>query len=236
MAMLTTKKLSPESVYADLMEDLKVRLDFLREMLGAIADQVDEPRAYLKAESCFLQVRYICELVALSSLCANERFGLTARLLKSWHAGEILADLTRINPVCFPRAVDVIRENDAISVEVVHQQPLTQEALVSMYNKCGSVLHRGMLKHIIKGDDRLYNLEEVNGWARQLVQLLASHVALVPHGNRVLLVNMNFGGPGPVAVATADGVVGDAFVLRICKASRRHLLKPNRAPCLLCDC
>ncbi len=209
--MITIKKLSPESVYADLMEDLKVRLVFLREMLGAIALQVNEPRAYLKAESCFLQVRYICELVALSSLCANERFGLTSRLLKSWHAGEILADLTRINPMCFPRAINVTRKNGELLVEVQPEQPLSQKALVSMYNSCGSVLHRGMLKHIIKGDDRLYDLKEVNRWAQKLIGLLASHIALVPHGNRVLLINMNFGSSDPVMVATADGIHGEAF-------------------------
>lgn len=211
--MITTKKLSPERVYADLMEDLKVRLSFLREMLGAIAARADEPRAYLKAESCFLQVRYICELVALSSLCANERFGLTSRLLKSWHAGEIFADLTRINPVGFPRAINVTRENGALSVEVRPDQPLTQDALVAMYNKCGSVLHRGMLKHIIKGDDRLYDLEEINRWAQRLIDLLASHTAMVPHGNRVLLVNMNFGTGESVMVASADGTYGTAFVI-----------------------
>jgi hypothetical protein len=211
--MITIKRPPPENVYAGLMEDLKVRLAFLREMLVAIAGQANEPGAYLKAESCFLQVRYICEIVALSSLCANEKFGLTSRLLKSWHAGEILADLARINPVCFPLAVNVTRENGALSVEFQHEQPLTQEALVSMYNKCGSVLHRGILKHVIKGDDRHYDLEEVNSWARKLIDLLASHAAMVPHGNRVLLVNMNFGRLDPVMVATAEGIQGDSFKL-----------------------
>jgi hypothetical protein len=211
--MITTKKLSPESVYADLMEDLKVRLGFLREMLFSVAPQANQPGAYLKAESCFLQVRYVCELVALSALCANERFGLTNRLLKSWHAGEIFSDLIRLNPVCFPRAISVIRGNNGLSVTVLPTQPLTQQSLTTIYNKCGSVLHRGVLKHILRGDDRLYDLDEVNGWAGQLIELLSSHAALVPHGNRVLLVNMNFGSPNSVTVATADGIHGDAFVV-----------------------
>lgn len=56
----------------------------------------------MRAEFAFLQLRYICELVALSSLAAHCSIGIGSRLSKVWNAAEAFALLEHVNPHCFP--------------------------------------------------------------------------------------------------------------------------------------
>jgi hypothetical protein len=196
------------AMYASFMEEIKWRLDEVMRRLQLAKGKERERSTIFEIELCFLQMRFVCELIALASLAAHHSYGLKGDLLKEWHADQIFAELEEINEHCFPWPVRVTRDaNGYMHIADKPDCAMARSDLKDIYGKCGRALHRGVLKHTLAGSDKTYDVNELIDWLRAISALLAEHSILFPHGNRAMLVSL-FGGPnGAVAVLqlSADG-------------------------------
>jgi hypothetical protein len=179
-------------IYCDLMEEVKSRLDAIREIVIELHKEVN-PRPFVLAESGFLQLRFVCELIALACVGIHESLGLGPALLKSWNAGRIFDDLRKVHPLCFPRPASVNSIDGTHHVHV-HPAAIGMEDLQQVYGRCGDILHRGVLKHMLAGKERVYDINILHKWASEIGRLLTCHIILVPAESGAYVVNLT-GGP-----------------------------------------
>jgi len=193
-----------DSLYATLMGEIKTRVQSIYVSLSRIKADRNAPTAFTDVESCVLQIRFICELVALGALLAHEGLGLNKRLRKDWNAEAIFDALSKVNPHCFPHPVKA--ERDATGRLNIGSPPglfLNRQGLQKIYSECGRLLHRGSLKQAPIGFAKNYDVDEINVWLNELKKLLSDHVVLILPEGQILLVHM-FGGPtGEVVVYRA---------------------------------
>jgi len=169
--------------------DIYARLDWISEHHPSGLKEIFE------AEMCYLQVRLICELVALAILCAhfNVPPTQTNKFLKDWNADSLLGKLSDITTHGFPRAAffqDPERQGEPFKFGT-RQGGLTRKELQTIYNSCGKKLHRGMLRHILGGNDKVYNGAEVKTWADQIADLLKQHLIALPEHDTLMLIDLD---------------------------------------------
>jgi hypothetical protein len=194
-------------LYAGHMTEI---LDRSRAITAACQSAVAQKGTYagaFQAEFAFLQLRMICELVALSSLAAHFSLGLSSRLSKAWNAEQAFKLLQEVNPHCFPHPIRNIPDSLSIHNFHVIEGPSTfsRPDLSRVYAGCGEALHRGTIAAQMASQQKTYDLDRLNLWHRQIIELLDQHMILIRDPDRVLLVNMR-GEGGKVAVYAAEAV------------------------------
>jgi hypothetical protein len=129
--------------YADCMEEIKRRTDVIR---WIIKREKTTGYIHTDVETACLQMRKILELIALSSLIANneEYSRQYQKFAEHWHATKILEDIEAINPDFWPvPSEQVIDPNTGMVKDVVPvtKEYLTHENLVEIYDECNQFLH-----------------------------------------------------------------------------------------------
>jgi len=104
MAPKTYKRDQILGLYAGLMGEIKVRVDWVR---STIAQPPQDVPGRIVVECCYLQLRLILEVIALGCLAAHGDIA-TKDIQKLWVADKIMNDLERLNPNFFPSAVNFI--------------------------------------------------------------------------------------------------------------------------------
>lgn len=193
--------------YLAFMQEIKWRFKCTIERLGAIRASPQATHHIIDAELCYLQLRFICELVALASLSAHHEFGLNKDLLKAWSADDIFTRLEAINPFCFPAPITLTVDRDR-NKQFSHSpdRALSKQDLCDIYGQSGNALHRGRLKHMLASKTKYYDLDRLEASMQSIWLLLAEHLILFPATGKALLVHM--GGPSDevtVLEAESDG-------------------------------
>jgi hypothetical protein len=174
------------ALYRALMEEVKVRLDAIG---YASAAKAGIPRAMIR-EFCFLQLRMVCELIALACLAAHGDIQGTTGLRKKYAADEIIKKLESLHPNFYPLPV---RLGGGRS-QVRHATPieagfLTKGGLLSLYGRCGGVLHRGTLKKLLSGEAQpKVDLRDLAAWREQIAVLLGIHFIQLHNGERMVCI------------------------------------------------
>lgn len=190
-------------LYAALMEEVKLRLRAIGVRVPMLSSPSAPADAFLDAEFCFLQIRMICELVALGSLSAHYPLGLRKDLLKSYAADRIFTELGNINPHCFPRPVVIQRTGGGIHLGTPEGQYLSAQTLRRIYTDCGHILHRGLIKHAIRGEQKQLDIAMLDKWAEALGRLLQNHVIYVAETDMMLIVHLTVAPHNQVQVSLA---------------------------------
>ncbi|MFD1610336.1 hypothetical protein ACFSCW_00815 [Sphingomonas tabacisoli] len=204
-------------LYNALMTQIVFRLDATLESGKEARDNKDHPDNWKNAEFCYLQVRKVCEYLALAILVAHDGYeGATSKKYRSsYHAGDLFDELMKLNRYAFP--VPVLVMMDAQGEGRHHVEPksngLTIAELKYIYGQCSDRLHVGTLKKLLSGRAQAYDLTELMGWRNRLVETLNTHMVLLPEILSVLLVVLKDENDGLVhcAFGDADGefVIGD---------------------------
>lgn len=204
--MVTKKQLDAMTLYADVMAEIKVRMTSI---VTAAHSKTGLPSPLVR-EFCFLQLRMVCELIALGCLAAHGdiKAAQSGKLMKEYSAERIFAQLENLHPDFYPHPVRSTLEGPGRH----HLQPitegfLTKADLLRLYTKCGSIFHRGNVKKLLS--DRMptqFNFPEITGWTEKILVLLRVHrVALL--GNMAAFIctlhNSERGGRVEVAIAEA---------------------------------
>ncbi len=201
--MPTKKQLQASQLYADLMGEIKIRIAAID--AGTTAS-LPHPPAIVR-EHCFLQIRFICELVALGCLVAHGdiKATQTGRLRKQWAADKIMDELTALHPDFYP--VPIKRERTDFGFAVEHTaSPLPKTELIKLYGKCGGVLHRGSLKTLLSQKAPIQiHYPDITAIAQKFVDLLSSHLVMMQGGEMIFLCTLrNINDNGKVQVAIAE--------------------------------
>jgi hypothetical protein len=165
-------------LYCDLMEEIKHRHKIISAVTHDTLVQYLPPRAI--EEFCYLQVRMICELIALASLVAHGdvKGTRTNRISKRYEADWIMKTMERLHPNFYPRPSRQMCDaaGGLMAVEEILSGYLTRSDLSKLYAECGNALHRGTLKTVLSRANRAVpDFNRVQDWLQKIVTLLNHH-------------------------------------------------------------
>jgi len=181
--------------YADLMKEVKERDKVLR---ACLERRVGMP-AFLSEEVCYLQLRMICECIALGCLIAHGDLKPSRSVLKAYKPAVILGALDKLHPDFFPVPI----ENSERALGQIDNWVqlksgyLTQREVRSLWTYAGRKLHRGSLKGL-DSSTRKPDFDVVVRWQRKIITLLNRHHLASPDKSKLLYFQM--------AVHGSDGV------------------------------
>ena len=169
------QQLEAISAYTRLLDEAKVRL------LG-LTDAIDGRTLLseqLVADFCYLELRMLCELVALGCLVTHGDIEATttSKLQKEYAADSIVKKLEQLHANFYPRPVTVSPTSIGHHIERIESGFLTKSELVSLYHHCGDHLHRGSLLKFRSTAPKRYSVEreKLVEWQRKFVLLLSTH-------------------------------------------------------------
>lgn len=201
-------------LYANLMDELKVRID-------CISTTCNGRGAYptvITREFCYLQLRMLCELVALSCLVAHGDLASlkSHKIGRAYSADEILDRLTKLRPYFYPipvRQEMQIGPPKRFMLHGIDPSPLPKEQLISLYGKTHRHLHRGTLKRLLSMDapiDMNVNIPEIISWAQKINDLLSVHTIPINEKEAIICVLRNMEDNNRVQVATVEALEATA--------------------------
>jgi hypothetical protein len=174
--------------YCDLMEEIKRRISVIDFFLSGKGHALYQPPTL---ESVTLQLRKVLELIAFGSLVANKEAyeAVYSKVSKAWNAGDLLAELERVNPHFYP--VPVTQEQDKESGAWKHKARapdyLAKTDFKEVYGRCGVMAHAA--NPFSKGIDYTYYQAKLPLWRGQIINLLNIH-EMVLVGNPATYVVM----------------------------------------------
>lgn len=198
------------SIYVQIMEEVKARLNSINVAVERLKDLPN----VVTYEYSILQIRLICELVALSCLTTHgDIIGKT--LEQDWAADRIMNKLADLHPDFFPRPVTFVHvpvDNPApgtpthgLRLDTREGNFLTRRQLVDLYRKCGDRLHRGRMKRLLQdmAGTPIADPVDVADSMNRIIGLLDQH-HIACKGNMEHLICTMRGGPnGAVQVSFA---------------------------------
>jgi hypothetical protein len=179
-------------IYITFMEEVKVQHNALADTLESIVDEA-EGQQMLEAEFAYLQVRRICELLALAVIAAHNRLpeARSRSFLHEYNASLVFKRLADLNPLGFSRPfVGERTEDGRIHLTPIAEPAFNSKRLSEVYNRCGDMLHVGKLAMLIHGPYKVYDIAELRQWCFGLAELLSQHVIYLPSFDEVLIATL----------------------------------------------
>lgn len=185
--MPTQANLDAAKVYTSIMEEAKFRALSINTLTGP---QIALPVPLLR-EFCFLQLRMLCELIALGCLVAHgdiEETKLPA-LQQSYNAGDIVKRLEKLHANFYPSPRKLVFNPGHVHLEDYDREFLTKDELLTLYGRCGDVLHRGSLRRLLDPKNQSpTDFLDIQHWGQKVLNLLSVHIISRIGGNFHLVV------------------------------------------------
>ncbi len=206
--MPTPRQVIALGLYADLMGEVKIRLACIETATRGLSGI---PGAVTR-EFCFLQIRMLCELIALSCLTAHGDIKEATRLRDEYSAGKIIGQLEKLHPLFYPWPVHVKSAPPQSGVqhemEGIKDGFLTKDELLRLYGKCGDILHRGTMKKLLS--DRMpvqTNFPDILQTVARIKTFLNEHGIMLLDEKTIMLCVLNdASNNNNVQVAIAEAV------------------------------
>ena len=146
----TAKQREAMDLYRRLMNELTNRVRSIEHAANGLTGM---PKGFA-LEFCYLQVRMLCEILALGCLTAHGDIASTqtAKLQKEYSPDKILSRLEALHSKFYPCPVTQHRSsNPAVKMQMVDAEGdfLTKADVIKLYGRCGDVLHRGSVKRLL---------------------------------------------------------------------------------------
>jgi hypothetical protein len=171
------------STYSGLMEEAKQRL---LDMDTALAGQTGLTDGSV-CEFCFLQLRMLCEVIALGCLTAHGDLQV-GKLKQDWKADRIVRRLEELHSDFYPIAATQTMAGPDLYDAVLRKDGfLTKEELLKLYWKCGDVLHRGSLQTLPLLRSLSADIKEIKDW-KQKIEVLLDYHAIFMCDNKTLVL------------------------------------------------
>jgi hypothetical protein len=213
-------------LYLNFMHEIKGRLAVL---LHALEEGYGLSKPSIH-EFGYLQLRMICELIALSTLVANGNVPATqsGRMTKAYQADWILNAMEKAHPDFYPLPLEKVKHADESVTYIVSKiEHLTKRDLVKLYAECGRNLHRGSLR--TAGWPFPRELERIRHHSEQIMSLLYFHKILLFDSTHEIWVHMHDANDPSLAVKKAG--VRIEVLQRLGRNTREgRILKPDGDP------
>jgi hypothetical protein len=189
---------SEQQLYADLMDEVRIRIHALRDIIAAKESWI--PR--LLQEFAYLQLRMLCETVALCCLIAQGEIK-DRKTFRSWRPAEIIDKLSELNPDFYPRGIRIRVAPNGVNLDDYPVAQMTKEELIDLWDRSGNFLHRGSARNLIGEQGKLLNvnLDVIMTYGQKLLNLLDQHVISSADKKFHLIVSLGGGGGAPVGRA-----------------------------------
>jgi hypothetical protein len=176
--------------YADAMKEIKLRISVI---LSYNSGERNSKYKAATVETLGLQFRKVFELIAFSSLAANQELYSTVHsdFAKHWEAAKLIKNLRRINPDFYPKpVVEKKTSQPGVLHQLVDRGPdyLTQEDLIEAHGRCGALMHAS--NPFAQAID--YTLYErlFPNWLTRIINLLNNHRIHLPGDTGAYHVHM----------------------------------------------
>lgn len=177
-------------LYCTLMNEVKNRTFAVNQILNG---QTTTSYQATNIEFMCLQLRKILELISMGSLVMNkdlfEEIGL--KYAQYWNAKYILSDIERLNPDFYPIPIIEVpsdKKNIVNDLQNKTSRYLTRDDFVSVYNKCGRMMHASN-PFGSKYDYDFYN-QKIAEWLNLIIELLNSHLIHIKGIDGFYLIHM----------------------------------------------
>jgi hypothetical protein len=160
------------TIYCNLMAEIKHRCVIVGKTLNHEYQVPDWP-AY---ELCYLQLRMICELIALGALAVHGDIPTSRgnKIRDSVKADWIVKTLEKMHPRFYPTpGIPIVHPDGHHEFVPATWDYLTKPKFLKLYWKCGGALHRGSFKRLHKMPD--FDFEAIKNHAGQILALLSAH-------------------------------------------------------------
>ena len=184
--MVTPKQNDTIAIYRALMSEARYRIDAFNHILAGGTGLAEA----LVMELCFLQLRMLCETIALACVVIHEdisEISMNRKLATEWHAEKIIDALEKLHPHFFPQAVEY---RDKHIQGGVKPNAITKEEVIKLYGFCSDALHRGTAKKISNYKttlNRKFDAPEITNWVQKIEDLLGTHVIVSFAGTMIVL-------------------------------------------------
>jgi hypothetical protein len=172
--MITQKQQNAMNLYTALISEARHRIDAVNVILSG---QTKLSEIVIR-ELCYLQLRMLCETIALGCLVAHG--DLEQPKIKSFEkeyaADKILRMMQTLDQDFFPQ--QAIFPPGHITANT-NPNALKKEELLKLYAKCGEALHRGQVKKIMNShpaQHRRLDVQDIISWTQKVEDLLGSHI------------------------------------------------------------
>jgi hypothetical protein len=190
-------------IYADLMDEARIRIHAIRDTINLL----DSWSPRLLQEFVYLQLRTLCETIALGCLVAHG--DVTNRgTLKRWDIPAIMKELEKLNPDFYPRAVRMRFHPGGVHLDDHKAPTLSRDELIKLWERSGSFVHRGSAKDLLAAQGTPINVDltTVINWGQRILNLLEQHIISSSDKKKHLLVVLSHdesGGRSSVWVAAS---------------------------------
>lgn len=171
-----SKTMKRMNQYCDLMLECKVRLEIIHNLLSS-------PPPFpgiMVAEMCYLQLRMLCETIALGCLVVHGDVPTTqsARLRNAYEADKIVRELGMLHKDFYPTPSKMTSVNGRSNLTPNDPESgLSKEELQKLWQTCGGKLHRGKFKRLdTRQLIKQVRADEIAAWQRRIFHLLNQHV------------------------------------------------------------
>jgi len=136
---------------------------------------------YLAAEYGMLQIRMVCELVALACVVAHGDLPVTrsGKFKDDYSADIIFKKLEDFHADFFPKPVQSVAGRFGGPDLRDRTDAMTREELIKLYRYCLDRLHRDRVKNILSGRRRLYDYKYLTDSISKLAWLLNEHIIVL---------------------------------------------------------
>ncbi|WP_194455333.1 hypothetical protein [Bradyrhizobium sp. CCBAU 53421] len=193
-------------LYCSLMDEIKFRIEWIKSVIHAkisIAETIGR-------DIGFLELRLICELIALSCAVAHGDIKETrrGRFTEKYQADFFMKALEALKSDFYPKPMLMIEGQPPIPTavgQIVLPPPpmqsgfLTKSDLVKLYRDCGERLHRGYLPDILDGKQIESEYSMIGKAVDKIVYLLNYHAIDLITGEEMWCAMI--GGPNGEAFA-----------------------------------
>jgi hypothetical protein len=151
-----SEELKATQTYCSIMDEIKFRIEWIKNVIHAkimIAQTIG-------ADLGYLELRMICELIALGCLVAHGDIRATrsGRLTESYEADLLIKALSKLHPEFYPQPMVRLPFQEPVPSIVgrklappppIKAEFLTQKDMAMLWRTCGARLHRGNLNDIL---------------------------------------------------------------------------------------
>lgn len=175
-------------LYCDAMTEITLRQKVMTDILKREIRMGIRP----SYEMCHLEMRMICELIAISCLAAHGDIPATrsGRLASAYEADWILRALEKLHPDFYPFPMKMTKRGTETVLSDNKDPYLTKDDVVSTYRKCGAVLHRGSIKKmgLLQTDDK--EMRAIWPWLKKSQNLINQHTIILSRPGELVWVRV----------------------------------------------
>lgn len=182
-------------IYSTIMGEIKLRSEVIKNTLDMTSMMGPGPRC----ELCWLQLRMICELIALACLAAHGDLAATRtqKLHSAHEADRILKALEKLHPKFFPIPAREIKTREGKVTGYLEAVPgtfFTKADVLKLYWECSAHLHKKPLNEFEVFHVKASEPKKIHTINTKLRGTLAQHRIILSTPNESLWVEMH-GGP-----------------------------------------